>query len=103
MILVQGTARLHPDDIPAMRAAAGPMVAASRAEAGCLAYAYAEDVIEPGLLHVVERWADQAALDAHFATPHMAAFNTALAQARVLGITVTAFEVHGERLLVGGG
>ena len=46
-------------------------IAASRAEAGCVAYAYAEDVIEPGLLRVNEAWTDRAALDAHFETPHM--------------------------------
>lgn len=101
MIIVQGTARLHPDDIAAMRAAAGPMVAATRAEPGCLAYAYAEDLLEPGLIHIAERWADEAALQAHFATPHMAAFNAALAKARVLGVEVTAYEAGAARKLMG--
>ena len=38
------------------------MVEASRAEDGCLGYSYAEDVLEPGLIHVAERWRDRAAL-----------------------------------------
>jgi quinol monooxygenase YgiN len=29
-------------------------------------------VLDPGLIHGTERWADQAALDRHFASPHIA-------------------------------
>lgn len=101
MIVVQGIARIHPDDMPALRTAAAIMVPATRAEAGCIAYAYGEDMLEPGLVHVAERWRDQASLDAHFATPHMAAFNAALGKARVLGLKVTAFDVAAERALMG--
>ena len=71
MIVVMGTVRLPPaklaDAKPAMRA----MVEASHAEPGCLQYAYAEDVFEPGLIHVSERWRDREALKTHFQTPHM--------------------------------
>jgi quinol monooxygenase YgiN len=59
------------------------MIAASRDEAGCLGYGYAEDVLEPGLIHVTERWTDRAALDAHVATAHLAAWR---AQWAVLGL-----------------
>lgn len=41
------------------------MVAASRAEAGCLHYSYGEDVLEPGLIHVTEHWASREALAEH--------------------------------------
>lgn len=47
------------------------MAEASRAEAGCAEYVYAEDLFEPGLIHVRELWADQAALDRHFASEHL--------------------------------
>ena len=53
------------------------MVEASRAEAGCVDYGYAEDVLDPGLIHVKELWADQAALDRHFATAHIAEWRAA--------------------------
>ena len=102
MIVVQGTARIHPDDMPMMRAAAAAMVPATRAEAGCLAYSYGEDLLDPGLVLVAEQWADEAALNAHFATPHMAAFNAVLAKARVLSVKVVAYTVAGERVLMGG-
>lgn len=47
------------------------VIAASLAEPGCRAYAYAEDVLEPGLFRVHEEWDSREALDAHFAAPHM--------------------------------
>jgi quinol monooxygenase YgiN len=74
----------------------------TRAEPGCLAYAFAEDVLDPGVVHIVERWADDAALGAHFATPHMARFNAALSSARVLSMKVTSYAVTGEKVLAGG-
>lgn len=49
------------------------MIDASRAEDGCLAYSYAQDVLEPGLIRVMEMWRVQAALDAHFHSDHITA------------------------------
>jgi len=72
MIIIMGTVRISADRINEARPAMAAMVAASRAEPGCRLYAYAEDLLEPGLIRVSEQWIDQAALSAHFETPHMA-------------------------------
>ena len=72
MLLIVGTIRLPADRLDAARPAMGRMMQASRAEDGCIAYAYAEDIVDRGLIHVTEQWRDQAALDAHFAAPHLA-------------------------------
>lgn len=77
MLIILGTVRVPPDRVEAARGPMRAMVEASRAEDGCLAYAYAEDLLEPGVIHIVERWRDQAALDAHFQTPHMAEWRRA--------------------------
>ncbi len=53
------------------------MCSASRAEQGCIEYVYAEDVFDPGLIHVKELWTDQAALDRHFASAHIAEWRAA--------------------------
>jgi quinol monooxygenase YgiN len=53
------------------------MAEASRAENGCIEYSYAEDVFEPGLIHVKELWIDQQALDAHFKAAHLIEWRTA--------------------------
>ena len=72
MIIVEGTVRIEPARLEAARPAMEKMVMASRAEAGCIDYAYAVDLLDPGLVRVSERWADRAALKAHFESPHMA-------------------------------
>ncbi len=71
MIVVTGEFRMPLGVLDEARAAMARVIAASRAEAGCLAYCYAEDVLEPGLFRVIERWTDRAALDLHFTQPHM--------------------------------
>lgn len=71
MIIVSGEFRLPPARIGDARAAMERVVLATRAEAGCLAYSYAEDVLDPGLIRVYEKWQSRAALEAHFATEHM--------------------------------
>lgn len=72
MLLIVGTFRLPAGRLPDALAAMRAMIEASRAEQGCVEYGYAEDVVEPGLIHVKELWTDQAALDRHFASDHIA-------------------------------
>lgn len=79
MLIVLAKAKLGAGSLAAARAAIADMVAASKAEDGCIAYAFTEDMLQPGVIHIVEKWQDEAALAAHFATPHMAAFGAAIA------------------------
>lgn len=48
------------------------VVAATRAEDGCILYAYSRDLVDGEVVRVSEKWRDRAALDAHFKTDHMA-------------------------------
>jgi quinol monooxygenase YgiN len=98
-LIVAGTVRAPPQNLDALRPHMTQMMAASRAEDGCLAYGYAEDVAEPGLIHVFEIWRDQAALDAHFATPHMARWRAAWPSFGVSDRRLFAYEVASERPL----
>jgi quinol monooxygenase YgiN len=79
MLIVLAKAKVGDGAMEAARAAIADMVVASNGEAGCIAYAFTQDVLDPSVLHIVEKWQDEAALFAHFATPHMAAFQAALA------------------------
>nr|WP_290754625.1 putative quinol monooxygenase [Henriciella sp.] len=72
MIVIEGTVRINPDRLEAARPAMQKVVLASRAEPGCIDYAYAADLIEPDLIRVSERWQDRDSLKAHFQTLHMA-------------------------------
>ena len=102
MIIVQGWVRLaSAAQVEQFRdAAVTMMTATTTAEPGCLAYAFAVDLGDPALLHVVERWTDDAALAAHFASPHMATFNAALAGAQMIGADVRAYAAEEVRTLI---
>lgn len=77
MLVIVGTVRLPVENLGVARPAMERMVEASRAEPGCLLYAYAEDLFDPGLIRVTEIWADQTALDRHFAATHLAEWRAA--------------------------
>ena len=77
MLLIIGTVRLPAENVAAARPAMRTMVERSRLEDGCIAYGYAEDVLDPGLVHVKEIWRDQAALDRHFESTHIAEWRAA--------------------------
>jgi len=79
MLIVLAKAKLSADALEAALPAIAEIVAASNAEDGCIAYAFTQDVLDPTVLHIVEKWQDDAALAAHFATPHMAAFGAGIA------------------------
>ncbi len=46
-------------------------LAPTRRESGCIQYDLHMDQIDPGSFAFYERWADDAALNAHLRTPHM--------------------------------
>lgn len=99
MIVIVGTVRIDPNMIEVLRPAMEAMVAASRAEPGCIDYAYAHDLLEPGLIRVSEAWTSNEALAEHFATPHMATWRQALTALGPLNRHLTAYEVQSERAI----
>ena len=50
-----------------------PLIEQTQEEPGCIAYALHRDVNDPNTLALVERWASQDDLTAHFGMPYMAA------------------------------
>ena len=98
-LIIAGTVRVTPANLAAFRPHMQAMLEASRAEDGCLEYSYAEDVAEPGLVRVFEVWRDQAALDAHFKTPHMATWRSHWPAFGVSDRRLFAYEVASERQL----
>ena len=77
MLLIAGTVRIPAENIDAARTAAQAMVAETRKEDGCITYAFAQDLLDPGLIHISETWRDSAALKAHGESAHMAAWRAA--------------------------
>ncbi|MFM5885101.1 MAG: putative quinol monooxygenase [Novosphingobium sp.] len=92
-VAVIGQFRLPPERMAEARAAMARVVTATRAEDGCLAYSYAEDMLDPGLIRVSELWASRAHLAAHFTAPHMARWQEERAALGMTERVVTAYEL----------
>lgn len=97
MLLVIGTIRLPPEKLREARPAMRDMILGSRAEEGCHGYSYSEDVLEPGLIHVNEVWRDQAALDAHFASDHIAVWRATWFELGITDRNLFLYEVGAQR------
>ena len=74
MLIIAGTLVTQPGERAAFLDAVQPMVAATLNEAGCREYAFSPDPNDNTRIMLYELWDDQASLDAHFASDHMAAW-----------------------------
>lgn len=92
MLVVTGVVELPENGVDVMKQAAVDMGRASRAEDGCYAYAFWQDLETPTRFRVYEEWRDQAALTAHAQTPHMATFRAALATVGVVSRDIVSFQ-----------
>lgn len=101
MIIVTGTVRFGEGEIERLREPLVRNIGATRQEAGCDHYVYAVDLEDPNLLHVSERWSDEAALDAHMGTPHMAALMGVLGGARIEGMSIKAYRADHLKTVLG--
>ncbi|MEM9253920.1 MAG: putative quinol monooxygenase [Pseudomonadota bacterium] len=93
MIVVNGVVKSSVAEIDAMREAIAQMEAASRAEEGCIDYTFSAEINDPGIIRITEKWQTLEALQVHFATPHMADFQAAMAEHPPASMDVSFYEV----------
>jgi quinol monooxygenase YgiN len=91
-IIVTGTIDFDPAKRDEAIAAVTACMEATRAEDGCEHYAFSGDFADPGRMYVSEQWASQEAMDAHMATPHLAALMGAMGSLGVTGASLTKWE-----------
>lgn len=89
MLIVTGVVEVSEAGIEKAAAAAEQMVAETLKEPGCLIYEFSQILGHKSRFRVYEEWQDQAALEAHFATPHMASFQAVLGE-----VGVTSSEIY---------
>jgi quinol monooxygenase YgiN len=99
VIVVVGTISFPPDALEAARPHMAALVAATRAEDGCIHYAFGEAVGEAGIICIGEAWRDAEALAAHAASGHMAAWREAAAALEAHDRDLTAYEADRPRKL----
>lgn len=92
MILLVGTVKLPEGGLKKLLSAAATMIEATRKEDGCIRYAYAQDVLDPSIMHVSEAWRDLDALIAHGQTAHMKVWSAAVAEVGVIERNLRRYE-----------
>lgn len=98
MLIVAGEVKLSSAaQVEEGREAVQAMVAATVQEAGCITYCFAQDLVDPSIIRIFERWESQAALDAHIASPHMATFLAAVGSMDVVNVDTKLYDATNER------
>jgi quinol monooxygenase YgiN/quercetin dioxygenase-like cupin family protein len=95
MIVISGTARVRPEAREEAIAAAREMARLSTSEHGCRAYEFSTVLDDPNTFRLFEQWDDEAALIAHFGTPHFAAFSGRLGAFLAAPPSFTRYDVAG--------
>ena len=99
MIVVTGHLRITPEKMATARPHMRTVIEANRKEAGCLLFAFGEDVLDPGLIRIVGRWRDWPSLAAHDKAPHVVAWRAALKEIGVLDRDLIANEAENGRAI----
>jgi quinol monooxygenase YgiN len=94
-VIVIGQFRFPPENMEGARPAMRKVMLATRAENGCVAYNYAEDVIDPGLIRVSEVWETREQLAAHLQTAHMAVWAEKRAALGLSGRDIAVYQADG--------
>lgn len=71
LLTVVATMRAKEGKVDELRALLESLVAPTLAEGPCTVYALHQGIADPREFAFFELWTDQAALDAHLATPHL--------------------------------
>ena len=99
MIIVAGTFRMQPGSRSRFLEQVAPMVAASLEEPGCRVYAFTPDPDDADLIRLYELWDHQEALDQHFASEHMAAWQERAASLPIMSRDIMCYTVTDARPL----
>lgn len=91
MIVITGHFRLASEAVAQARPYLAHVVTQSRAEQGCVAYDYGEDLIEPGLFRITEAWESREDLSRHLAAPHLKAWQ---AEREGFGFADLTIDIH---------
>lgn len=100
MFLIEGWIKLAGGEFDKVVEQAQAMVAATNQEDGCIHYSFARDIANPDLIRISERWASEAAMSAHMASAHMAAFNQSMGSVKLEGADLRLYNAEEVRKLM---
>src|SRR4051794_7316445 len=82
MIIVAVEVKVEAGSAARVKDAISKMETATRAEEGCITYAFSVDLSDDTTIRVIERWRSIDDIKGHTASPHMAEFNKAMGAIR---------------------
>jgi quinol monooxygenase YgiN len=97
MLILAGTIRIGEGKRSLALEPIRRMVEATRAEPGCMTYAFAFDALDDHLLRIFEVFVDDAALGAHRASPHMAEWRKVMPELGITSRDMTEYGVQSSR------
>lgn len=92
MLIVTGVIEVAPENVVQAMAAARAMVAETLREEGCRVYEFSRILGAENRFRIYEEWESEAALNAHFQTPHMARFRAELGRIGILSREIAKIE-----------
>ena len=92
MLIVTGVIEIEPSGLEVAKTAILAMVRETVKEQGCHVYEFSQIVGVENSFRVYEEWDDEAVLEAHTKTPHMADFRAALGQAGIVSRKLNKFK-----------
>ncbi len=95
--LIGARLQVQADKVEAFLAAAKPIIAASRAEPGCISYTLLQDPYDKSVFFFFEEWKSQGAIDEHFATQHFKDFGAQLKDFLAGKPAITIYACPGEK------
>lgn len=98
MIIVVARIEVDPASLPRLRPLLDRLSQMTWNESGCLSYSIAVESESDGIISLVERWANEAALHAYLATPAMIALKAEFTPEQIT-VDARIYDVTGERPL----
>jgi quinol monooxygenase YgiN len=100
MIIITGTIKVESEkDFLSVREALIARTQRSRKDKGNIEYAFSQDLADPALVHLIEKWEDEASLHAHLEIPDEG-FSRVMTNAKIVSAAVTSYEAVNEKVLM---
>ena len=100
-IIIAGTITIDPAKVDQALADAAEAMKATHQEEGNLAYVFSASPIEPGVLHLFEKWESDANLGPHSQAEHFKTLQSKMAGWGVKGADVKKYVIESEGPLFG--
>lgn len=100
MIIITGTIKVKTEsELQSVREALIARTERSRKDSGNIEYAFSQDLADPCLIHLVEKWVDESSLQAHLEIPDEA-FTQVMTNATIVSALVTCYDAENEKILM---